>query len=68
MYVLLDIKDSKATFIMDLLNHFRFVRVKPITKAKSQLLHEIKEAVDNVNLVKQGKMKARPISELIDEL
>jgi hypothetical protein len=68
MYVLLDVKDSKASFIMDLLNNFRFVKAKPITRAKSQLLEEIKEAVDNVNLVKQGKLKARQISELIDEL
>ncbi len=38
------------------------------TKADNKLLEEIKEAVDNINLVKQGKLKARPIQDLLDEL
>lgn len=42
----------------------------PVTKNKTdnKLLEEIKEAVDNMNLVKQGKLKARPIQDLLDEL
>jgi hypothetical protein len=41
----------------------------PIAKTKDNLLlDEIKEAVDSMNLVKQGKLKARPIQDLIDEL
>jgi hypothetical protein len=32
------------------------------------LLEEIKEAVENLNLVKQGKMEARPAKDLLDEL
>ncbi|MCU0341279.1 MAG: hypothetical protein MUE30_15475 [Spirosomaceae bacterium] len=35
---------------------------------KEQLIAEIKQAVREVNLVKQGKMKARPVQELLDEL
>jgi len=38
------------------------------TKASNPLLDEIKEAVENMNLVKQGKLKARPIQDLLDEL
>ena len=41
----------------------------PIAKTKDNLLlDEIKEAVDSMNLVKQGKLKARPIQDLLDEL
>lgn len=35
---------------------------------KEQLMEEIREAVREVNLAKQGKMKSRPIQELLDEL
>jgi hypothetical protein len=31
-------------------------------------LGEIREAVDNVNLVKKGLLKARPAKELLDEI
>jgi hypothetical protein len=68
MKAVLDIKDSKALFVMELLDHFSFVKIKPITTEKALLLSEIREAVDNVNLVKKGKLQARPAKELLDEI
>ncbi len=68
MKVLFDIQDNKADFIMELLNSFSFVKAKQITKGKSQFIEDIKTAVDNLNLVKKGELKARPLSELLDEL
>lgn len=68
MKVLVDVKDSKAGFIMELLNNFSFVKAKTITPAKAQLIEEIKEAIENLNDVKKGKIKARPAKELLDEL
>jgi polyhydroxyalkanoate synthesis regulator phasin len=68
MKVLLDIKESKALFLMELLNNFSFVKAQPITNEKALLLGEIKEAVDAVNLVKKGKMSARPAKKLLNEL
>ncbi len=43
-------------------------RPKKNSKAKEKLISEIKEAVRQVNLIKQGKLKARPVQELLDEL
>ena len=68
MKAVLDIKDSKALFIMELLNSFSFVKIKPITNEKALLLSEIREAVNTVNLVKKGKLQARPAKELLDEI
>jgi hypothetical protein len=68
MKVLLDIKDSKASFVMELLQSFSFVKAKPLTDEKAQLMAEIREAVENLKLVRQGKLKARPAKELLDEL
>ena len=68
MKVLIDIQDNKAAFIMELLNSFSFVKAKPITKEKALLIEEIKEAVENVKLAKQGKLKAQPLNDLLNEL
>jgi hypothetical protein len=35
---------------------------------KEQILRELKEAVNELKLVEQGKLKARPAKELLDEL
>jgi hypothetical protein len=68
MKVLVDIRDNKAAFIMELLNNFSFVKAKPISNEKALLLEDIKEAVENVKLAKQGKLRAKPLDELLNEL
>jgi NRPS condensation-like uncharacterized protein len=68
MKVLVDIRDNKAAFVMELLSNFSFVKTKPITNEKALLIEEIKEAVENVKLAKQGKLKAKPLNELLNEL
>lgn len=68
MKIILDIKDNKADFMVELLKNFPFVKAETITPAKAQLLKELKEAVDNMTLVKKGKLKARPAKELLNEL
>jgi len=68
MKALIDVKDNKADFVMELLDSLPFVKVKTISPQKAQLIEEIKEAVENLNLVKQGKLKARPAKDLVDEL
>lgn len=35
---------------------------------KNLILKELKEAITELQLIEQGKLKARPISELLDEL
>jgi len=66
--MVLDIKESKVSFFMELLNNFSFVKARTVTNEKALLLQEIKEAVDTVNLVKQGKLSARPAKELLNEI
>ncbi|MCG3167559.1 MAG: hypothetical protein POELPBGB_03352 [Bacteroidia bacterium] len=68
MKLLLDVKDDKAAFVMEVLKNFSFVKTQTITPAKAQLINEIKEAVENMKLVKKGKLKARPARDLINEL
>ena len=68
MKAVLDIKDSKAPFVMELLGNFPFVKVQSITSEKALLLSEIKESVDFVNQVKKGELQARLAKELLNEI
>jgi len=68
MRVLLDIKDAKASYLMEILKNLSFVKTKTLTQSKALFLEELKEAVDEVNLIKAGKLKGRSARKLIDEL
>lgn len=68
MKVLLDIKDNKALHLMEVLKSLPYVKAKTISTEKALLIEEIKEAVDNLKLVRAGKLKARPAKDLLNEL
>ncbi len=68
MKVLLDIKDSKAEFVMELLKNLSFVKAKELTPSKAKFLEELKESIKEVNLAKQGKLKLQSAKEFLDEL
>lgn len=68
MKVLLDIKDDKALHLIEVLKGLSYVKTKTISDEKALLIKEVKEAVDNLNLVRQGKMKAKPARDLLNEL
>lgn len=68
MKVLLDIKDSKVSFVMELLNSLSFVKAKPLSEEKAELMGDIGEAVQELKLIREGKLKGIPAKELLDEL
>jgi hypothetical protein len=68
MKVLLDIKDNKADFVMELLKNLSFVKTSKLTDEKAQLIGEIKEAVEEMKLIRAGKKKARNAEDFINEL
>ncbi len=57
MKVLLDVKDNKADFIIELLRNFSFVKTEQLTPTKAQFLGDLKGSVEEVTLAKQGKIK-----------
>ena len=68
MRVLLDIKDNKALHLMEVLKSLPYVKTKTISDEKALLMEEIKEAVDNLALVRKGKMKLKSARDLYNEL
>ena len=68
MKVLLDIQNDKAQPLLEVLSGLSYVKAQPLTEEKAQLMSEIREAVENLKLVREGKLKARPAKDLLDEL
>jgi hypothetical protein len=68
MKVLLDIKDNKAMHLLEVLKGLSYVKTKTISDEKALLIEEIKEAVDNLALVRKGKMKLKSARDLYNEL
>ena len=68
MKLLLGIKDEKAGFVMELLQSLPFVKAKTLSPYKTEVFEGIQEAVDEMRLIKAGKLKVRPAKELFNEL
>ncbi|MBY0245318.1 MAG: hypothetical protein K2Q03_07700 [Sphingobacteriaceae bacterium] len=68
MRVLLDIKDSKAAHLMEVLKGLSYVKTKTISEEKAFLIEEVKEAVEEMKLIKAGKKKARNAEDFLNEL
>ncbi|WP_392437072.1 hypothetical protein ACF3N7_09070 [Cruoricaptor ignavus] len=69
MTILVEIPDNKESFALEVLRSLKFVKKAEVAeKEEPELLKDIREAVHNLNLVKKGKMEAKPARELLDEL
>jgi len=68
MKVLLDIPENKVNSMMEILNSISFIKVKPLTDSKAQVLNDIKEAVEEMKLIRTGKKKARNAEDFLNEL
>lgn len=71
-HLILNIKDqSKLTFLMELLNRMEFVEIvepKKFTSKEKKILADLDEAVNQVKLHQEGKIKLKTIQEVLDEL
>ena len=68
MKVILDVKDNKADFILELLKNFSYVKAQPLTPYKADVLKNLKKSVEEMNLIKAGKLKGRNAKDLFNEL
>ncbi|MDR0687420.1 MAG: hypothetical protein LBF55_01885 [Prevotellaceae bacterium] len=68
MKVLIDIPDAKAPSLLEVLQHISYVKTKSLTDNKALLMSEIREAVEEMKLIRSGKKKARNVEECLDEL
>jgi hypothetical protein len=69
MELLITIKDSsKVAHILSILEKYAYVKVKPLSPYKAQVLGGIKKSVDEVNLIRSGKLKGISAEKLLNEL
>ncbi|TZF82305.1 hypothetical protein FW774_16610 [Pedobacter sp. BS3] len=71
MKLLLNIQDSEATAFLKLIEDNPYVKAEHITAPDMELLAEIKEiktAFKHVKRIKEGKLKTRPVEDLLNEL
>ena len=66
--VTLQIPDNKYAFFLELINNLDFVNKVDSNVAEEQVLNGLKQAVKEVNLIKEGKLQARSLQEVLDEL
>ena len=68
MKILLDIKDNKVAFVLELLKNFKFVKAEPLSPYRADILGSMKQAVEEMNLIKEGKLKGIAAKDMLDEL
>ena len=68
MKVLLDIPDNKAVSFMEAIGNIKYVKAKQLTDSNALLISEIREAVEEMKLIRAGKKKARNAEDFLNEL
>jgi hypothetical protein len=81
--IVLNVKEGKYSFFMELIKNLDFVQVQydegdskedikakwnSLTDDQKNELQHIKNAFEQVELLKQGKLKTRPAKDLLNEL
>lgn len=69
MKIILDIRDEKASFIMEVLKNFKDIKeAKLLTSYKAEVLEGLQDAINEVKQIKQGKLKGIAAKDLLNEL
>jgi hypothetical protein len=69
MKVILDIKDNKMAFFMEMMSNLSFVKkATPLSDEKAKLIEEFTDAINELNLTKTGQLQAKNAEDLLDEL
>ena len=71
--VTLSVPEKDYSFFMKLMKSLEFVKVKEpkkgkVSASKQKFLDEFKEAVEEVTLARQGKIKLKSAEQLLSEL
>jgi CHASE3 domain sensor protein len=66
--VTLHIADNKYQIFIELVRNLNFAKKIVEEPAKKEILDGIRQAVEEMNLIKAGKLKGRPAEQIIFEL
>ena len=69
MKILLEVEDNKAPALLEVLNGLSFVKTQLLKNDRKKIvLKGVKEAVKEVKLAKERKIKLKTFDDFLDEL
>jgi len=69
MKLIIGIKDDKVPFFLEMLGNFKFVtKAEQISSYKAEVFSSFRQAVNEMNEVTSGKLKAHDAEEFLNEL
>jgi len=69
MKIILDIRDEKASFIMEVLKNFKDIKeAKLLSSYKAEVFGSLQDAITEVKQIKQGQLKGMAAKDLLNEL
>jgi len=69
MKIILDIRDEKASFIMEVLKNFKDIKeAKLLSSYKAEVFEGLQDAISEVKQIKQGQLKGIAAKDLLNEL
>lgn len=68
MKILIEIKEDKANFLMELLHNFSFVKIKPFDAELYEFYSNLKDSIEEVKMAKKGEKELQSAEEFLDEL
>jgi hypothetical protein len=69
MKIILDIRDEKASFIMEVLKNFKDIKeAKLLSSYKAEVFGGLQDAISEVKQIKQGQLKGIAAKDLLNEL
>jgi hypothetical protein len=63
----IQIQENKVPFFMELIKNFDFVKVDKYP-TKEEIKDNIRQGLKEIQLIEQGKMKATPLKDFLNEL
>ena len=60
--------ESKVPFVMEFLESQSYIKTKSLSDAGAKLMEDLKQAMNEVKLHKQGKIKLITAEQLLNEL
>ena len=68
MKILVEVPDQKAKSFLEMLKKLTYVKTEKLNRKDEKFNEGLKEAVDEVNFIKEGKKKGKPLIEFLNEL
>ena len=68
MNFLVTVEDSKAPFFLELMKNLKVKKAKSLTPESAAILEGLKDAIEEVKLAEQGKIKLKSAREFLREL